>query len=120
MGLVFEWIKRQGGIATMHANSLTKSQRIYGVMKQSAGFYRCPVDEVYRSRMNVPFRIGDGETGDALEKEFLRGAEERGMLQLKGHRSVGGIRASLYNAVTVAEAEALAAFMVEFWQAKLK
>lgn len=117
MGLVFEWIQRQGGIAKMQANSLAKSQLIYDVLKRSGGFYVCPVDVPYRSRMNVPFRIGSGDEGAALEKQFLAGAEKHGMLQLKGHRSVGGIRASLYNAVTVAEVEQLAAYMLEFWQA---
>lgn len=116
MGLVFEWIKRQGGIGAMHANSLAKSQLIYDAVHESNGFYSLPVDKQYRSRMNVPFRIA-GEKAEALEKEFLRVAEQRGFLQLKGHRSVGGIRASLYNAVTVEEARTLAAFMREFWEA---
>lgn len=113
MGLVFEWIKSQGGISAMYANSLTKSQLIYGAVQESKGFYTLPVDQTYRSRMNVPFRIA-GEKAEALEKEFLRVAEEKGFLQLKGHRSVGGIRASLYNAVTADEARTLADFMRQF------
>ncbi|XP_038560501.1 phosphoserine aminotransferase isoform X2 [Micropterus salmoides] len=76
--------------------------------------FRCPVDVACRSRMNVPFRVGKKEGDDALEKKFLDGASKRGMISLKGHRSVGGIRASLYNAVTVEDTEALAAYMKEF------
>lgn len=116
MGRVFEWIKRQGGIATMYANSLAKSKLIYDVIRQSDGFYVCPVDEVCRSRMNLPFRIGSATGDDGLEKAFLAGADAQKMLQLKGHRSVGGIRASLYNAVSVKDAETLAHYMVDFLQ----
>lgn len=118
MGRVFEWIKRQGGIDTMYACSLAKSKLIYDVIAESNGFYVCPVDEKYRSRMNLPFRIGSSTGDEALEKEFLAGAEAQQMLQLKGHRSVGGIRASLYNAVTVKDAETLAAYMKDFIKRK--
>lgn len=114
MGLVFEWIKRKGGLAAMNANALTKSQRIYEAIEKSDGFYTCPVDLKYRSRMNVPFRAGSATGDDAIETEFLKGAEKLGMVQLKGHRSVGGIRASLYNAVSVENADVLAKYMEEF------
>uniref|UniRef100_A0A1B0D609 phosphoserine transaminase n=1 Tax=Phlebotomus papatasi TaxID=29031 RepID=A0A1B0D609_PHLPP len=93
-----------------------KSQMIYNEIARSGGFYGCPVNEDSRSRMNVPFRIGSIEGDEALEKEFLKGAEARKMVQLKGHRSVGGIRASLYNAVTIEDAEALAKYMREFFE----
>lgn len=114
MGLVFKWIKRQGGIDTMYANSLAKSKIIYDVIGQSNGFYVCPVEKLYLSRMNLPFRIGSLAGDEALEKEFLVGAEAEKMLQLKGHRSVGGIRASLYNAVSVHDAQTLANYMKAF------
>ncbi|XP_017477951.1 PREDICTED: probable phosphoserine aminotransferase [Rhagoletis zephyria] len=116
MGLVFKWIKRNGGVAGMTKNAATKSKLIYDVIEKSNGFYSCPVEKRVRSRMNVPFRIGSVEGVDALEKKFLAKAECQGMIQLKGHRSVGGIRASLYNAITVDETEQLAKLMTEFFQ----
>ncbi|XP_058062681.1 probable phosphoserine aminotransferase [Anopheles bellator] len=114
MGRVFAWIKRYGGVEEMHRKSLTKSQLVYDVIAKSNGFYYCPVEARVRSRMNVPFRIGGAGGDEELEKLFLKGAEALGMQQLKGHRSVGGIRASLYNAVTVEEATALKQYMQEF------
>lgn len=120
MGLVFKWIKRQGGIDTMYANSLAKSQLINDVIAQSNGFYVCPVEKEYRSRMNLPFRIGSIAGDETLEKLFLTGAESKGMLQLKGHRSVGGIRASLYNAVSVQDAAVLASFLQDFLEQNKK
>lgn len=113
MSLVFEWIKNNGGSAAMDQLNTQKSSMIYDIINASGGFYVCPVDTSCRSRMNVPFRLG-GDGGDALEKEFLEGASKRGMISLKGHRSVGGVRASLYNAVTLEETEALASYMKEF------
>lgn len=118
MGLVFEWIKRKGGLEAMNANALAKSQLIYKTIENSNGFYSCPVDLKYRSRMNVPFRAAGGD--DAIENEFLKGAEKLGMVQLRGHRSVGGIRASLYNAVSVENAEVLAKYMIEFYESHKK
>lgn len=108
------WIKKNGGIKTMYDNSLKKSQLLYNRIDQSNGFYSCPIDKPFRSRMNVVFRVGGADGDDALEKEFLKGAEALQMLQLKGHRSVGGIRASLYNAVTYQDADTLAKYMDEF------
>lgn len=101
----------------MFQASLTKSKMIYDVIAASKDFYYCPVERIVRSRMNVPFRIGGADGNETLEKEFLKGAEALGMQQLKGHRSVGGIRASLYNAVTVPEVETLRKYMLDF-QAK--
>uniref|UniRef100_A0AAQ4PB40 Phosphoserine aminotransferase n=1 Tax=Gasterosteus aculeatus aculeatus TaxID=481459 RepID=A0AAQ4PB40_GASAC len=114
MGLVLEWIKNNGGSAAMETLNKQKSSMIYDIINASNGFYECPVDVTCRSRMNVPFRVGKKEGDEALEKEFLAGASKRGMISLKGHRSTGGIRASLYNAVTVEDTEALAGFMKEF------
>lgn len=118
MGRVFEWIKRNGGVSGMDQRSLKKSQLIYKTIDESNGFYVCPVDSKCRSRMNIPFRIGGLAGDEDLEKEFLKKAEDMGMLQLKGHRSVGGIRASLYNAITVENAETLAKYMRDFYQSK--
>ncbi|XP_010734269.2 phosphoserine aminotransferase [Larimichthys crocea] len=114
MGLVLEWIKNNGGSAAMETLNKQKSSMIYDIIDTSNGFYACPVDAACRSRMNVPFRVGKKEGDDELEKKFLDGASKRGMISLKGHRSVGGIRASLYNAVTVEDTEALATYMKEF------
>lgn len=89
------------------------------MIDSSNGFYWCPVDPACRSVMNIPFRIRDldGKNDEALENLFVKQAEERKMIQLKGHRSVGGIRASLYNAVTEAATGQLAEFMLAFWKA---
>ncbi|XP_068594757.1 phosphoserine aminotransferase [Brachionichthys hirsutus] len=114
MGLVLEWIKNNGGSVAMELLNKQKSTRIYDVISASNGFYVCPVEEACRSRMNVTFHIGNKEGDKTLEKKFLDGATQRGMMSLKGHRSVGGMRASLYNAVTLEEAEALASYMKEF------
>lgn len=113
---VFEWIRKNGGVEGMEMNAEKKSQMIYKIIGESKEFYTCPVDANCRSRMNVPFRIKNGN--EALEKEFLQKSSESGMAQLKGHRSVGGIRASLYNAVTLENAAALAKFMTEFENSK--
>ncbi|XP_068994571.1 phosphoserine aminotransferase [Embiotoca jacksoni] len=114
MSLVLEWIKNNGGSAAMETLNEQKSSIIYDIINASNGFYVCPVDMASRSRMNIPFRVGKKEGDEALEKKFLDAASKRGMISLKGHRSVGGIRASLYNALTVEDAEALADFMKEF------
>ena len=100
----------------MHKAALTKSQSIYSVIDNSNGFFCCPVERNVRSRMNVPFRVGGATGNDALEKEFLKGAEAIGMVQLKGHRSVGGIRASLYNALTIDNALTLQTYMLDFYK----
>ncbi|CAG9857631.1 unnamed protein product [Phyllotreta striolata] len=109
---VLQWIKRNGGLDEMAKQSQEKSGLLYGAMVASGGFYSCPIDEDCRSRMNVPFRVGGGD--EKLEELFLQEAEKLRMHQLKGHRSVGGIRASLYNAVTLADVRLLVQFMEEF------
>uniref|UniRef100_G3X3R2 Phosphoserine aminotransferase n=1 Tax=Sarcophilus harrisii TaxID=9305 RepID=G3X3R2_SARHA len=111
MGLVLEWIKNNGGAAAMEELSQIKSQMIYDIIDESQGFYVCPVEKQNRSKMNIPFRIGCAKGDEHLEKKFLEKALDLNMISLKGHRSVGGIRASLYNAVTTEDVQKLAAFI---------
>jgi len=108
-GLVLQWVKQQGGVAVMAERSAAKAAKIYACI-DADDFYRSPVPPQNRSLMNIPFTLAES----ALQDEFLRCATERGLLNLKGHRSVGGMRASLYNAVSEAAVDALATFMVEF------
>jgi len=114
MGLVFEWLGQQGGAAAMASLSEEKSSTVYEVIDKSNGFYYAPVEPTARSRMNIPFRIGSKEGDQVLEKLFVDEASKRGMKSLKGHRSVGGIRVSIYNAISVNEVETLVNFMEEF------
>uniref|UniRef100_A0A5F9D3J6 Phosphoserine aminotransferase n=1 Tax=Oryctolagus cuniculus TaxID=9986 RepID=A0A5F9D3J6_RABIT len=114
MGLVLEWIKNNGGAAAMKKLSTIKSQMIYEIIDNSQGFYVCPVEPRNRSMMNIPFRIGNAKGDEALEKRFLDKALELHMISLKGHRSVGGVRVSLYNAVTIEDVQKLASFMKNF------
>ncbi|CAO4359925.1 unnamed protein product [Caenorhabditis nigoni] len=115
--LVLKWIKSKGGLQAIYELNLQKSGLIYGIIDNSNGFYHCAVDKRYRSIMNVCFRIGGPAGNEDLEAEFLKGAAERNMISLKGHRSVGGIRASLYNAITLEETKVLATWMNEFQKA---
>jgi phosphoserine aminotransferase len=108
-GLVFKWLKAQGGLAEMERRNVAKAKLLYEVIDAS-GFYRNPVRPEDRSRMNVPFTLKDA----ALDGAFLKGAEQAGMVQLKGHRSVGGMRASIYNAMPLEGVRQLAAYMREF------
>jgi phosphoserine aminotransferase len=108
-GLVFEWLTAEGGLAAIEARNVAKAALLYAEIDRS-GFYRNPVAVADRSRMNVPFFLPDGR----LDEPFLRGAAERGLVQLKGHRVVGGMRASIYNAMPIAGVEALTAWMREF------
>jgi phosphoserine aminotransferase len=108
-GLVFRWLKEQGGLPAMEAVNRRKAGTLYAAIDQS-NFYHCPVEQGARSLMNVPFTLADS----ALDGAFLSGAESRGLTNLKGHRSVGGMRASLYNAVPEAAVEALVDYMREF------
>jgi len=114
-GLVLQWVKRQGGVEAMQQRSMAKSERLYAAIDGSGGFYRALVRPGSRSRMNVVFVVGEGK---ADVDEFVREAGERGMVGLAGHRSVGGCRASLYNAVTVEQVDALVAFMQVFASAR--
>lgn len=107
--LVLEWLKAQGGVAEMEKQSEQKSRMLYDVI--DAGFYRCHVaDKSARSRMNIPFFLPSEE----LTARFLRGAEDAGLLGLKGHAVLGGCRASIYNATTIAATRALADYLVDF------
>ncbi len=109
-GLVFQMLKRKGGIATMEKTNITKANLVYSAIDASNGFYHCPVATSDRSRMNIPFTLKDA----ALDGDFLKQADARGLLQLKGHRSVGGMRASIYNAMPLEGVQALVNFMGEF------
>jgi phosphoserine aminotransferase len=108
-GLIFQWLKRQGGIAAMEAANVGKAELLYRTIDGS-GLYFNKVQRDCRSRMNVPFFLRDESLNDA----FLAGAKEAGLLQLKGHKSVGGMRASIYNAMPLAGVRALTAYMQEF------
>ncbi len=108
--LVLEWIRDNGGVTGMEQRAKEKSALIYDTIEQSGGFYRSPVDPAYRSRMNIVFRL----PSEALEAEFISKATAAGMLGLKGHRSVGGCRASVYNALPKEDVAALSDFMKDF------
>ena len=110
-GLVFQWIKAQGGVAAMEARNIAKADLLYGYLDGSE-FYVNRVAREGRSRMNVPFFLRNETLNDA----FLAGAKARGLLQLKGHKSVGGMRASIYNAMPLAGVQALVAYLDEFAQ----
>jgi phosphoserine aminotransferase len=111
-GLVFRWLKAQGGLVGIEARNIEKANLLYQAI-DAGGFYSNRVDPACRSRMNVPFCLHD----ERLNADFLKGAEERGMVQLKGHRSVGGMRASIYNAMPLEGVRALVAYMREFERA---
>jgi phosphoserine aminotransferase len=108
-GLVFKWLQAQGGLAAMEVKNRAKAALLYDYL-DTTGFYRAPVARDCRSLMNVPFKLHD----ETLDGAFLKGAEARGMVQLKGHRSVGGMRASIYNAMPLQGVMALVAYMKEF------
>lgn len=115
-GLTFQWLKRQregslSGVAAMEQRNMAKAELLYGFIDNSQ-LYLNKVDKDCRSRMNIPFFLRDETRNDA----FLVGAKARGLLQLKGHKSVGGMRASLYNAMPLAGVQALVAYMREFEQ----
>jgi len=108
-GLVFKWLKQLGGLAGMERRNVAKAKLIYDAIDTSS-FYRSAVAIEDRSRMNIPFNLAD----ESLVGDFLKGSEARGMVQLKGHRSVGGIRASIYNAMPIEGVRALVDYMREF------
>jgi phosphoserine aminotransferase len=109
-GLVFEWLLAQGGVAAIERMNIDKSRLLYDTIDGSGGYYVNPVAKADRSRMNVPFKLRD----ESLDGAFLKGAQARGLLQLKGHRSVGGMRASIYNAMPMEGVQALVDYMREF------
>jgi phosphoserine aminotransferase len=108
-GLVFDWLEQQGGLAAVETVNRRKAEKLYGYIDDS-DFYANPVEVASRSLMNVPFTLADSD----LDKVFLAGADQAGLLNLKGHRSVGGMRASLYNAVSEAAVDALIDYMRDF------
>jgi len=113
-GLVFQWLKKNGGVNKMEQVNIAKAKLLYDAIEANGGFYHCPVAKADRSRMNVPFKTPDAAT----DAEFLRQAEARGLMQLKGHKLAGGMRASIYNAMPLAGVQVLASFMDEFAQNK--
>ncbi len=108
-GLVFQWLKQQGGLAAMGERNRVKAELLYACIDGS-DFYRNPVDPAARSRMNVPFTLADPE----LDARFVEESTAAGLLALKGHRSVGGMRASIYNAMPLEGVQALVDFMDDF------
>ena len=108
-GLVFKWLKALGGVAEIERRNMAKAKLLYDFLDATT-FYGNPVANEDRSRMNVPFTLRDAK----LEEEFLKGASKAGMVQLKGHRSVGGMRASIYNAMPIAGVQRLVEYMREF------
>ena len=108
-GLVFRWIKAQGGLGAMETHNRMKAALLYDYL-DATGFYSNSVQREDRSRMNVPFKLRD----EAQDEAFLKGAKEAGMVQLKGHRAVGGMRASIYNAMPVEGVRTLVAYMKDF------
>ena len=111
-GLVFQWLKRAGGLAAMETLNIAKAKLLYDFLDASS-FFRNPVAKADRSRMNVPFTLKDAN----MDGDFLKQADARGLLQLKGHRSVGGMRASIYNAMPLEGVQALVDYLREFERA---
>ncbi|MEY3719995.1 MAG: hypothetical protein RL618_514, partial [Pseudomonadota bacterium] len=111
-GLVFEWLLDNGGLPAMEKTNAQKAALLYDYL-DSTTFYTSPVSKDARSRMNIPFHLHD----ERLNERFLSQASERGLLQLKGHRSVGGMRASIYNAMPLEGVRALVDFLREFEKA---
>lgn len=107
---VLGWVEESGGVAAMESSAAEKSQMLYQQIDNSDGFYHCPISRPHRSRMNVVFRLRD----ESLETQFIEEAADEGMVGLKGHRSVGGVRASLYNSLPIQAVEDLTAFMHRF------
>lgn len=110
MKLVFEWIKKQGGLAGIEKNNIAKKDLIYGMMDKYPDYYKGTVEKDSRSWMNLTWRL----PSEDLEKKFIADGKAAGFVGLKGHRSVGGVRASLYNAMPLEGAEKLAQFMEDF------
>jgi len=114
MGLYLQYMKEKGGVQFWDEQADKKSGAVYGAISDSDGFYSCPVDPAFRSRMNVPFQIKGGD--DALEKKFLEEGKKHKLFTLAGHRTVGGIRASLYNGMPMEGVDTLVSFMKSFAQ----
>jgi len=113
VGLVFKWLKDLGGLPAVYKLNQEKADLIYGAIDASGGYYRGHAKPEARSIMNVPFRMQSEE----LEDLFVKEAKKAEFIGLKGHRSVGGLRASIYNALPIESAKALAVFMADFQKA---
>lgn len=111
-GLVFKWLKEQGGVKAIAARNEEKANLLYRTIDASHGFYHCRVEAPFRSKMNVVFRLQD----DSLDERFVSEATKNGLVHLRGHRAAGGIRASIYNAMPLEGVRSLANFMVDFAQ----
>jgi phosphoserine aminotransferase len=111
-GLVFDMLKKKGGLTAMAQVNDRKAKKLYDYIDSTGGFYKNPVEKASRSCMNIPFTL----KSDALDESFLKGAKAAGLVQLKGHRSVGGMRASIYNAMPEAGVDALIVYMKDFAQ----
>ena len=116
VGLVLEWIESLGGVPAIQKRNEAKAKLLYDTIESSGGFYRCPVEQSSRSKMNVVFRVAHGDENG--EKQFAQEAAAAGLAGTPGHRSVGGMRISLYNAVELAAVEALTSFMREFQRSR--
>jgi phosphoserine aminotransferase len=112
VGLVLEWIESAGGVPAIEKRNDAKAKLLYDTIEASNGFYLCPVENSSRSKMNVVFRVAGGD--ESVEKTFAKEAAAASLVGTPGHRSVGGMRVSLYNAVTLEAVEALTSFMREF------
>jgi phosphoserine aminotransferase len=112
LGLVLEWAEAEGGLPAIEKRNAVKAALLYSAIDASGGYYRCPVEKESRSKMNVVFRVAEGS--EEIEKKFVKEAEAAGLAGVKGHRSVGGMRASLYNAVSLEAVHALTNFMKDF------
>jgi phosphoserine aminotransferase len=108
-GLMLEWIDSQGGVAVLEKHNAEKAQLLYAALDASS-FYQTRVAAIARSRMNVPFYLPD----ERLDEPFLKGAQARGLINLKGHKAVGGLRASIYNAMPIQGVRALIDWLAEF------
>jgi phosphoserine aminotransferase len=111
LGLVVDWVAQQGGVSGIEKINSAKAKLLYDAI-DSSSYYTCPVEKESRSKMNVVFRVAGGD--EAVEKKFAKEGEAAGLIGIKGHRSVGGMRASIYNAVPLAAVESLVSFMREF------
>jgi phosphoserine aminotransferase len=116
VGLVLEWIETGGGVPAIEKVNNAKAKLLYDTIESSGGYYRCPVELASRSKMNVVFRVANGD--EAVEKEFAKQAAAANLVGTPGHRSVGGMRVSLYNAVTLEAVETLTSFMREFHRSR--
>jgi phosphoserine aminotransferase len=116
VGLVLQWIESAGGVAAIEKRNEAKAKLLYDAIDASGGYYKCPVEKADRSKMNVVYRVAGGD--EAIEKKFAKEAEAAGLIGIKGHRSVGGMRASIYNAVPIEAVESLVSFMGEFERKK--